>query len=87
MAGVGTPDCRNVLPPDLAAGALLRIRSGNADEFLARAAPLVADHPYRVFLESHTSNFAARKTARGRLAKIDERMEGIDLRGVRRGRR
>ena len=50
--------------------------------------PLVADHPYRVFLESHTSNFAARKTARGRLAKIDERMEGIDLRGaLRRGQR
>ena len=58
------------------------VRDGNADEFLARAAPLVAVHRYRASLESHASNPAAQKKAREQLAKINEREEGLDLRGI-----
>jgi tetratricopeptide (TPR) repeat protein len=49
------------------------------DEFLAIAAPLVADHPYRPFIESFAWDPKARDEALRRLAKVDT--EGLELNG------
>jgi tetratricopeptide (TPR) repeat protein len=40
------------------------------EEFLAEAAPLVAAHPYRPFIECLTTNVAAREEARERLSRL-----------------
>ena len=51
----------------------------SADEFLKLAAPLVADHPYREFIESHAYDSREKKKALERLSKIDP--FGLDLHG------
>jgi tetratricopeptide (TPR) repeat protein len=43
----------------------------STEEFLAAAAPLVAEHPYRPFIECFSSNQAARDSARERLRRLE----------------
>lgn len=54
--------------------------SVSADEFLAMAAPLFADHPYRAYIETHAYRDGDRSKAVERLARLEP--EGLDFNGL-----